>query len=243
VRAPRFFVEGVFAPGDTVALRGEDARKIAVVLRLRDGAKIEAIDSSGTAYAATIALEREGVAATLGEALDLADSPECALALAQGVPKGQKMDYVVEKASELGVVRIFPLVTERAVAEASPSKLERWRRLARTAAAQCGRRRPTEIEPALDWAALCTQFPAFDRVVVPWELAERVPLRERLPALLDGVRTVLIAIGPEGGLAHREAELAADAGAALVSLGERILRTETAGLVVCSVVRYALGEF
>ncbi len=105
---------------------------------------------------------------------------ECTLVLAQGIPKGQKMDYVVEKASELGVASLIPLVTERSIADASPAKLERWRRLARAAAAQSGRARPAEIEAPLDWAELCAQFSRFDRVIVPWERAERVPLRERL---------------------------------------------------------------
>ncbi len=242
MRAPRFFVDGVFAPGDTVTLSGADAHKAADVLRLRDGDSIELIDSSGTAYAATLEVERTRVAATLRAALARAEADECTLVLAQGIPKGQKMDYVVEKATELGVARIVPLVTERTIADASAAKLERWRRLARAAAAQTGRARPTEIEPPLEWTALCARFPAYDCVLVPWELAERVPLRERLPGLVAGARSVLIAIGPEGGFAHREAECAAAAGARLVSLGKRILRTETAGLVVCSALRYALGE-
>lgn len=240
--APRFFVDGVFAPGDAVALRGDDGRKVAVVLRLLDGAAIEVIDASGQAYAATIQVQRAGVLATLGEPLTNLEPAPCTLVLAQGVPKGQKMDYVVEKASELGVARIVPLVAERTIADASPAKLERWRRLARAAAAQSGRSRPAEIEAALDWAELRAQFSRFDRVIVPWERAERVPLRERLPNLVAGAQSILIAIGPEGGFTDQEATLAAAAGATLVSLGARVLRTETAGLVTCSVVRYALGE-
>jgi 16S rRNA (uracil1498-N3)-methyltransferase len=242
VGAPRFFVDGVFAPGDTLALRGDDARKVAVVLRMHDGAAIEVIDASGTAFSATIALQRAGVSATLGAELPRAAGAECTLVLAQGIPKGQKMDYVVEKASELGVASLIPLVTERTIADASPAKLERWRRLARAAAAQSGRARPAEIEAPLDWAEFCAQFSRFDRVIVPWEHAARVPLRERLASIVEGARSIAIAIGPEGGFAQREAELAASAGAALVSFGARVLRTETAGLVACSVVRYALGE-
>ncbi len=240
--APRFFVDGVLSSGETVALRDADARKIAVVLRMRDGASIELIDSSGNAYAATIEVQRTNVSATLGAALEQAGEDECTLVLAQGIPKGQKMDYVVEKATELGVARIVPLVTERSIADASPAKLERWRRLARTAAAQSGRVRPAEVEPALDWAEFCAQIPRFDCAIVPWERAERTPLRERLASLVAGARSIAIAIGPEGGFDERETELAAAAGATIVSLGARVLRTETAGLVVCSVVRYALGE-
>ena len=240
--APRFFVDGVFAPGESVTLRDEDARKIAVVLRMCSGAAIEVIDTEGNAFAATIELQRAGVSAVLREALARDERAECTLVLAQGIPKGQKMDYVVEKATELGVASIVPLVTERTIADASAAKLERWRRLARAAAAQSGRVRPTEIEAPLDWAGFCARSPRFGRVLVPWERAERVPLREQLPNAIEGARSIAIAIGPEGGFAQHEVELALAAGATAVSLGARVLRTETAGLVVCSIVRYALGE-
>jgi 16S rRNA (uracil1498-N3)-methyltransferase len=83
---------------------------------------------------------------------------------------------------------------------------------------------------------------AYDRTLVPWELAAAGPLRDTLPALLTGVRTVLVTIGPEGGLSGAEAESAARAGAHLISLGSRILRTETAGLVACAAVFYASGD-
>jgi 16S rRNA (uracil1498-N3)-methyltransferase len=242
VSTPRFFVDGVYLPGESVALRGEDARKIAVVLRMHAGASIEVIDAEGNAFAATIDLQRSGVTALLGEPLSRGAVAECTLVLAQAIPKGQKMDFVVEKATELGVASIVPLVTERTIADASPVKLERWRRLARAAAAQSGRVRPAEIEAPLVWAEFCAQATRFGRVIVPWERAERVPLRERLTSVLAGARKIAIAIGPEGGFAQHEVELAVAAGATSVSLGARVLRTETAGLVVCSILRYALGE-
>jgi 16S rRNA (uracil1498-N3)-methyltransferase len=242
VSTPRFFVDGVCLPGESVALRGEDARKIAVVLRMHAGEAIEVIDAEGTAFAATIDLQRSGVSATLRERLASGSLAECTLILAQAIPKGQKMDFVVEKATELGVASIVPLVTERTIADASPAKLERWRRLARAAAAQSGRVRPAEVEMPLDWAAFCAQSERFGRVIVPWERAERIPLRERLASVLAGARKIAIAIGPEGGFAQHEVERAVAAGATSVSLGARVLRTETAGLVVCSILRYALGE-
>jgi len=161
----------------------------------------------------------------------------------QAIPKSSKMDYVVEKATELGVTRIVPLLTERSIAAfRRTGKIERWRRLARSASQQSGRRDVPEVTEPSTWDEFCARAPSFDRALVPWELADPVPLRDHLPQLLAGVRTVAIAIGPEGGLSHDEIERAATAGAVTISLGRRILRTETAGLVVCSALRYAAGD-
>jgi 16S rRNA (uracil1498-N3)-methyltransferase len=163
------------------------------------------------------------------------------MTLAQAVPKGAKMDFVVEKATELGVARIVPLLTERTLGDPSPGKLERWRRLARSAAQQSGRDRIPAIDEPLGIERFIAQARSMP-MLLPWELAERVPLRERLGPLLAGADRIAVIIGPEGGLSHSEAEQAGVAGALVVSLGARILRSETAGLVVLSAVLYAAGE-
>ena len=152
------------------------------------------------------------------------------------------MDFVVEKLTELGAARIIPLQSERTIAsEVSTNKIERWRRLAKTAAQQCGRARITQIADPQTLAALIEQFGTYDAVLFPWELADRTPLRERLPQLAANASTVLVIIGPEGGFSHTEADAAANAGAALISLGERVLRTETAGLVMLALLNYVAG--
>ena len=165
------------------------------------------------------------------------------LVLAQALPKGQKMDFIVEKATELGVRRIVPLQTERTVgAGERAGKVERWRRLARSAAAQCGRTDVPEIDEVTGWSGLEAAVRAAPLALIPWELADAEPLRDVLPGLLEGASGALVAIGPEGGFAHDEVEQARAWGARTVSLGKRILRTETAGLVACSAVLYAAGE-
>ena len=98
------------------------------------------------------------------------------------------------------------------------------------------------VETPLGFAALLATFTTYDLALVPWELAQTVPLRERLPGLIAKARSVVVAIGPEGGLSHTEARAAEAAGAELVSMGSRILRTETAGLVACSALLYAAGD-
>ncbi len=149
------------------------------------------------------------------------------------------MDFVVEKLTELGAASIVPLQSERTIVTGvSEIKIERWRRLAKTAAQQCGRDDIPAIEQPLNFHELCAQFPKYDAVLFPWELADRTPLRERLPAFVKDAQRILVAIGPEGGFSHAEADEARAAGAHLVSLGSRILRTETAALVVLSLLNY-----
>jgi 16S rRNA (uracil1498-N3)-methyltransferase len=223
-------------------LHGADARKLTLVLRKRSGDPIEICDSAGSSFAATVELDGAAVAARLGRRA-LAAPARLEIVLAQGVPKGQKMDFVVEKATELGVSRIVPVETERSVPEGGRAgKVERWRRLARAAAAQSGRTEVPAVDDALPWAQLEGAVRAAGVALVPWELAETIPLRESLPALLNGVSSVLVAIGPEGGLTHDEVAQARAWGARPISLGKRILRTETAGLVACSAILYAAGE-
>ncbi len=177
--------------------------------------------------------------ATLAERKDEPANSLPHITIAQGVPKGQKMDFVVEKLTELGAASIIPLQSERTiVSDVSPNKLERWRRLAKSAAQQCGRNDIPQIEDPLALRDLLARFSDYDLVLLPWELAEGAPLRETLPTLLSEMQRVLVLIGPEGGFSHAEAEAARSAGAQLVSLGSRILRTETAGLVALAVIAY-----
>jgi 16S rRNA (uracil1498-N3)-methyltransferase len=240
----RFFVEGVHAAGDRVALAADDARKLVTVLRKRSGDRVVVVDSGGIAYAATLDVDGRDVRATLDEMLDRGPVESAlAVTIAQAVPKGQKMDFVVEKATELGAFAIVPVRSERVIGhDTSPGKVERWRRIARSAAQQSGRIRVPDVPDVLDWAALLGTFPRYDRVFVPWELAEPAPLRAAFEDGLAGARSVLVAIGPEGGFSAGEIEGAREAGAVTVSLGRRILRTETAALVVLSAILYARGE-
>ena len=239
----RFFVEGVHAVGDRVRFAADDARKLTTVLRKRSGDRVQIVDSGGIAYAATLEVEPRAVGATLDALLER-PGVETAIevSVAQAIPKGQKMDLVVEKATELGAAAIVPVRSARAVADGGPAKLERWRRIARSAAPQSGRTRVPAISETLDWDALLATFSGYDRVYVPWELTDPAPLRDRFERDLPEARRVLIVIGPEGGFGAGEIERAQAAGGVPISLGRRILRTETAALVVLAAARYANGE-
>lgn len=236
---PRFFIEGQHALGEIVSLEGGDARKIALVLRLKEGDEIEAIDSGARRFRARLSIRGSDVIARLDELLlqgAAAQTPQ--ITVAQGVPKGQKMEFVVEKLTELGVARIVPLVTERTIARAGQTKLERWERLAKAAAMQSGRSDIPEIAQPSIFDALLTTFGEYDLVLMPWELAEPIALRDALPARLAQARNVLVLIGPEGGFSHDEAAAAGEAGAHLIWLGRTILRTETAALMLVAVIAY-----
>ena len=242
-RPARVFVPGVRTLGESVALFPEDAHKLTRVLRLHDGARIEVIDGAGVRYEARITMEMQGVSARLETVVSSgAARDELIVTLAQALPKGQKMDFVVEKATELGVAAVLPLQTRRVVGEhVAPSKRERWERIAREAARQSGRTTIPTILPVADWETLCTRI-RDETTLIPWELAPALPLRDTVPHLITATRALTLVIGPEGGLAEDEIAAAVTAGAHVISLGERILRTETAALVTLAALRYARGE-
>lgn len=210
------------------------------MLRKATGDAIEVIDSAAQRFNATLQITNRRVHARLDElVLDSRPKPRWSVTVAQGVPKGQKMDFAIEKLTELGVNEIISVYSERTVVEdLGASKLERWRRLATTAAQQCGRDAIPAVSAPRNLADVIASFGSYDVVLFPWELAQREPLRERLPQLISDARSILVVIGPEGGFSSEEAAQAADAGAHLISLGARILRTETAGLVILALLNY-----
>ncbi|GAC1403754.1 MAG: 16S rRNA (uracil(1498)-N(3))-methyltransferase [Candidatus Velthaea sp.] len=240
----RFFIEGTHTVGERVRLPADDARKIATVLRKQTGARIRIVDSAGVAFAATLDVAGKAVHATLDEMLERAQIEGAArIVIAQAIPKGQKMDFIVEKATELGASAIVPLRSSRVVGERTGDhKIERWQRIAKAAAQQSGRLQIPAIAPIADWDSLIATFKEYDRVYIPWELAAAAPLRDRFEAEARTAESILVIVGPEGGFSHDEVARAQAAGASAISLGMRILRTETAALVVLAALLYARGE-
>ena len=241
--ARRFFVRDRRAAGEVVAIEGGDAHKIAHVLRLRSGDRIEVVDSAAQLFSATLEIDGERVGARLDAVVDTPPASATRIDVAQGIPKGSKMDYVVEKLCELGVHSVFPLQSERSIASAgAAAKLDRWRRLAKSASAQCGRRDIMNVSEPLAMRDLYERMAEYDLVLFPWEAAAPEPLGQHLPALVAGANRILVVVGPEGGFSHAEAEAARAAGAELVSLGRTILRTETAALVTVAILGYELDR-
>ncbi|MBV9403478.1 MAG: RsmE family RNA methyltransferase, partial [Candidatus Eremiobacteraeota bacterium] len=195
----RVFVAGAHAIGDCVPIRGSDARKLTTVLRRRTGDRIEVIDSTAQRFAATLEIAHRSVVATLNERLATAAQPQrFEITVAQAIPKGQKMDFVVEKLTELGVATIMPFYSERTIPQVSRRET-RWQRLAAAAAQQSGRSEIPTVEAPGDFEALVKRFGKYDCVLFLWELAEQRPLRASLPALVERAKSILVIVGPEGG--------------------------------------------
>ena len=236
--ARRFFVEGAKAPGDVVELGGSDAHKIAHVLRLAAGDTIELIDSSARTFsAALLDVGRVVRASVLAEQAPPAAPPALTVDVAQAVPKGSRMDLVVEKGTELGVAAFLPFFCERSIGRgAGAERLSRWRRIARGAAQQSRRTSVPDVHEPVAFEHLVASFSDYDAVLFAWELAEPAPLARRLQEAVPAAGRVLLVVGPEGGFTHGEADLAMRSGAVTLSLGSRILRTDTAALVLLAVI-------
>ena len=233
------------AAGDLVAqkleLRGKELRHLRDVLRLSAGSRVELFDGEGRAVIAVVdAIDRAAADLTIVSPSERATESPLAITLAIALPKGAKLDWVVEKATELGVSRVLPFTSERTIPERASyaAKRERWRRIAAAAAAQSGRSRCPEIEEVASFAAVLEREGAHDRAVLFWEQADG-PLRvESSP----GISRLLVVTGPEGGFSAREAEAAGGAGFEIASLGPRTLRAETAAVVAVALAQIAWGD-
>ncbi len=225
-----------------IRLDERESHHLRHVLRLKPGALVAVFDGTGIEYEGIVLETRERRVAVRIQARTVpsVESP-LALTLAQALIKGEKFDLVVQKATELGVARIIPVLTRRAVVERySPHRLQRWRRIALEAVKQSHRTRLVEVEEPQPVQALLEDLRA-----PALFCSERggLPLREIARQWGDVLpRQLTIFIGPEGGWADEEIEAARRAGAALLSLGPRVLRTETAGLVVLSMVQFLWGD-
>ena len=224
----RFFADENGVMNGVARLDAEDAGHALRVLRLTPGEKIH-LFSGGNAYLAEIADVSDGVTARV---LDALPSPEATLrvTLYQGIPKGDKMDYIVQKCTEAGAARIVPVNMPRCVAKLDgrdDKKLARWQRIAREAAKQAFRPLTPEICPPIPMTQLPARLAAHQLALAPWEEARDGSLRQLItPAVTD----LAVVIGPEGGMSEADVAPLLAAGAKAVTLGPRIFRTETAGL-------------
>ena len=242
----RFFVPPECIDGDEVVVTGPVARQLAMVLRAAPGDRIALLDDTGAEYFVTLSRvgPREAAGAVTGRAVDAEPPPP--IALYQALLKADRFEQALQKCTELGVSRFVPMVTERCVprvdAKWAANRYPRWRRIVTEAAEQSGRRRIPALEAAVSLEAACDGAEGVR--LIPWE-GERVTgiraaLRAAGPgALRDGVS---VFVGPEGGLTEAEIAYAASRGVEPVSLGPRVLRSETAAMAAVAAVQYELGE-
>ncbi|MDO4632856.1 MAG: 16S rRNA (uracil(1498)-N(3))-methyltransferase [Eubacteriales bacterium] len=168
----------------------------------------------------------------------------CEITLFQGLPKADKMELIVQKTVELGVSRIVPVSTKRTIvkldAKKQASKIARWQQISESAAKQSGRTRIPEVAGVCSWKEALAKAKELDVLVIPYELAENMEETRKIFSAIRPGQSIGIFIGPEGGFEAAEAEEACAAGASAVTLGHRILRTETAGLATIAMIGYTI---
>lgn len=234
----RFFVPKDAISDGKIYIQGEDVTHITRVLRMREGDALTVCDGALTEYSCRIAsADKTTVVAEITEKTENTVEPPCAITLYQGIPKGAKLDYIVQKCVEIGVTRIVPMTTARVVKEGGP-KQERLSKIALEAAKQSGRGIVPEVGQAVTFAEAVDEAAGADVALIPYECEQerslKAVMREQKP------KTVSVLIGPEGGFTEEEIQKARAAGLDVVTLGRRILRTETAGPVTCGNILYEI---
>jgi 16S rRNA (uracil1498-N3)-methyltransferase len=242
VRLSRIHVPGPLRAGEALTLPDASAHYAARVLRLRPGDAVVLFDGGGGEYAATVdSVGRRAVRLQIGEHLVLERESPTRLSLALGISRGERMDYAVQKAVELGVQHIVPLVTERCAVRLDERRAENrcghWRKVMISACEQCGRNRIPEIDPVTEYGSWLTR--GREGLGLVFGPEADTPLA-RLAPKPDTPITALI--GPEGGLSDHELERARRAGFTAVRLGPRVLRTETAAVAALVAIQVRWGD-
>jgi len=234
-----FYLPGInFVAGCCVELPGELRKHIEKVLRLKPGARVQLFDGKGH-FAEAVLLP--GALAELAE-VAVQPMPPCQITLIQGLPKGDKLELILQKGTELGVNRFILVPMERSVGRLDDSRregrLERWDKIIQEAARQCRQYHLPQLELAPSFPAALTAAEG-DKKLFLWEESSAA-LATGLTAELP--RSVVVVVGPEGGMSAEEAVAAEKLGYCSVSLGPRILRTETAGLAIVAILQYLYGD-
>ena len=242
----RFFVPPSNIDGDRITLTPDAARQLARVLRARPGDGIIALDDSGYEYVVTLdAVSARRTTGVIIERYLGKGESRLSITLYQGLMKADRFEYTLQKGTELGIARFVPIISERTVARnvISPNRLERWRRIIREAAEQAGRCRLPALEDALSFTEACDVI--VEPAIIGWEMERETGIRDTLvrrKADIERAQYLAIVIGSEGGLTDKEAAYARDRGIEPVSMGRRIFRAETAGIIAAAAVLYEMDE-
>lgn len=244
----RFFVPGaLLKSGALIEITDpQDVQHIQKVLRLQVGETLEIADGTGTEAVGEItALAKSGISVTIVEESTINRESPLEIVLYQGLPKGQKLEVIFQKNTEIGVAGFVPVITERCVVKlndlaAENKKRVRWQMIIDEAAKQSKRGKLPVLKPAVSLKAALETLQEFDLILVPHTGEGTVPLSDISAS--GKVRRVAVFIGPEGGFSEAEASAIVEAGGRAITLGPRILRTETAGFVTSSILQYIYGD-
>ena len=240
-----FFVTPDQVKEGYIFIIGSDVNHIKNVLRMKPGEKIEISDGNNRKYICRLEQFRQGEIAAAIEEEQISDTElSSKIYLFQGVPKSDKMEFIIQKAVDLGVYKVIPMMTKRTVVKLDEKKAmkkaERWNSISESAAKQSGRSFIPEVASVVTLKEAFKIAGELDICLFPYELAEGMEKTRTLISAIEKGKSIGIFIGPEGGFEKEEVEEALDSGAEVITLGKRILRTETAGLAMLSILMYHL---
>ena len=242
----RFFVPQLY--NEEMTITGVDARHISKVLRMQPGDELQIVSDDGVSALAKIsAIDSEAVTVHCLEKLAESHEPQVRLVLAQGLAKGEKMDFIIQKAVEMGAYSVVPVAMEHSVVRLegakAQKKVERWQKIAESAAKQSKRDIIPQIQPVQTMAQMLAANDCQTKIIA-YECEDKKSLKAALTEAkaAETLTDLLLIIGPEGGISETELDVARNSGAVPVSLGRRILRAETAGLVAISAIFYETGD-
>lgn len=247
---PKFFVTQEQINGETIKIVGQDVNHIKNVLREKVGDELTICNSSKEQnyLCEIIGISEESIKCKIIKTLENNVESKIKVTIMQGLPKADKMELVIQKSVELGVYDIIPIEMKRCVVKLTdkdkPKKIQRWQKIAEVAAKQCGRDRIPKIETIINVKNICNLLEKYDIVLVAYENEKENTLKHELKNIKEKSEKqeikIAIIIGPEGGIAPEEVEQLKKDGAKSITLGKRILRTETVALNVLSIIMYEL---
>ncbi len=243
----RFFVEDNIFSGNDIRISGSDYNHIKNVLRMKKGEEVLISDGNDREYLCSIREYNEDeVILNIEDIMGTSRELSAKITLFQGLPKGDKMEQIIQKTVELGVSEIVPVAMKRCVVKLDDKKagkkIERWNGIALSAAKQSKRGIIPEVKEVMTFKEALKMASDMDACLVPYENAEGIEGARKLVDSMKDKKSIGIFIGPEGGFDESEIELALENGAKTLTLGRRILRTETAGMTMLSILMFALEE-
>lgn len=242
-----FFVTPQQISGDKIRIEGGDVNHMKNVLRMKLHEKAEISDGESRTYLCEVEAYEEDVAVLhILEEMEADTEPASKLYLFQGLPKSDKMELIVQKAVELGVYQVIPVAMKRSVVrlddKKAAKKADRWNSIAESAAKQAGRSRIPEVTMPLSYNEALKMAEELDVTLLPYELAGGMEVTREVIRQIKSGQSVGIFIGPEGGFEPEEVDAAVSMGAKVITLGRRILRTETAGLATLAILMFELEQ-
>lgn len=250
---PKFFVTENQVENDAIYIIGKDVNHIKNVLRknINDNITICNNDSKQDYLCKIININEEKIQCEIVEKLQTNTESNILINVCQGLPKADKMELIIQKAVELGVYEITPIKMKRCVVKLKgkdeEKKIERWQKISEVASKQCGRNHIPQINKIKLISEVCEEIKNYDLVLIAYECEEQNTLKKELEKIKEKVKEnskeelkILILIGPEGGIDEQEIDLLRKNGAKIITLGKRILRTETVALSMTSIIMYEL---